>query len=251
MAGIIALANQKGGVGKTTTTLNLGTALAQQGRRVLLVDIDPQASLTDSVGIDTVNLRRSTYEVLRGELSLFDILQPIGMLTIAPATIDLAAAELQLASEIGRERLLINALVRVSSDYDDILIDCPPSLGLLTVNALTSATWVLVPTEGHYLALRGLTQLMESLQKVQERTNPALELLGILPTRFDGRTTHETEVLEALHERFPGRVFEPIPRSIRFAEAPVASKAILEYDPSHPGAEAYRALAEEVLRRVT
>lgn len=248
MARILALANQKGGVGKTTTAINLGAALAARGRRVLLVDVDPQASLTDALGIDASALSKSIYDVLLGEVSLESILQPAAGLTVAPATIDLAAAEMQLISEVGRERLLTDALAPVVAAFDDILIDCPPSLGLLTVNALTAADAVLIPVECHYLALRGLTQLVQSIEKIQKRANPRLRVLGVLPTMYDPRTVHEQEVLEELKGLFPDRVFPPIRRSIRFAETALAGKPMLEYDPSHSGAQAYRSLAEEVLR---
>lgn len=248
MARILALANQKGGVGKTTTAINLGAALAAQGRRVLLVDVDPQASLTDALGIDASALPQSIYNVLLGEVALRDILQVVGNLTIAPATIDLAAADMQLISEVGRERLLTDAVAPVVAEFDDILIDCPPSLGQLTINGLSCADEVLIPITCHYLALRGLEQLMDSIEKVQRRANRRLRLLGVLPTMYEGRTVHEQEVLEELQGRFPRQVFEPVRKSIRFPESTVAGKSLLEYDPTHPGAEAYRALAREVLR---
>ncbi|HEU4321969.1 MAG TPA: AAA family ATPase [Roseiflexaceae bacterium] len=248
MARIIALANQKGGVGKTTSAINLGAALAEAGRRVLLVDCDPQASLTDALKIDAGALERSIYDVLQGEVPLRSILQEVGRITIAPATIDLAAAEMQLINEVGRERILADALAPVVSSFDEILIDCPPSLGLLTINALTAADAVLVPVECHYLALRGLSQLMDSISKIQRRTNPSLTLLGVLPTMYSNQTVHEQEVLGRLQEQFPDQVFTPIRRSIRFAETAVAGRPMIDYDPHHPGGEAYRALAREVLR---
>jgi chromosome partitioning protein len=248
MARIIALANQKGGVGKTTSTINLGAALAECGRRVLLVDVDPQASLTDALGIDASALPHSIYDVLTDGLALTTIVQQVGTLTVAPATIDLAVAEMQLLNEVGREQILSDALATVVDAYDEVLIDCPPSLGILTINALTAADAVIVPVECQYLALRGLTQLMQSIEKIRRRTNPRLILLGVLPTMYDNRTVHEQEVLERLHAQFPHQVFTPIRRSVRFAETTVAGQSMLEYDAQHPGAQAYRALAAEVLR---
>jgi chromosome partitioning protein len=248
MARILALANQKGGVGKTTSAINLGAAMAATGRRVLLVDVDPQASLTDALGIDASHLARSIYDVLLGEVPLSAILQTAGDLTVAPATIDLAAADMQLINEVGRERLLADALAPVTASFDEILIDCPPSLGLLTVNALTAADAVLIPVECHYMALRGLTQLAQSIEKIQRRANARLHILGVLPTMYDPRTIHEHEVLEELQKLFPGKVYAPIRRSIRFAETALAGKPMLDYDPTHAGAQAYRDLAEEVLR---
>ncbi|MEI7646644.1 MAG: ParA family protein [Chloroflexales bacterium] len=248
MARILALANQKGGVGKTTSAINLGAALAVAGRRVLLVDVDPQASLTDALGIDTSQLARSIYDVLMGDALIGDILQRAGRLTVAPATIDLAAADMQLINEVGRERLLADALAPVAAAFDEILIDCPPSLGLLTVNALTAADAVIIPVECHYMALRGLTQLVQSIEKIQRRANARLQLLGVLPTMYDPRTLHEHEVLAELQRLFPGKVYAPIRRSIRFAETALAGKPMLEYDPSHVGAQLYRDLAVEVLR---
>jgi chromosome partitioning protein len=248
MARIIALANQKGGVGKTTTAINLGAALQERGRRVLLVDADPQASLSAALGVDPGALPRSLFEVLTESLAIGEVIQAAGGLTIVPATIDLAAAEVQLLNEVGRERVLADAMAPVTSAYDDILIDCPPTLGILTINALTAASHVLIPVECQFLAIRGLAQLMQSVEKIQRRTNPRLRLLGILPTMYDPRNVHDHDVLTTLEAEFPGRIFKPIRRSVRFAESTLAGKPILSYEGSHPGAKAYRQLAEEVLR---
>lgn len=248
MARIITLANQKGGVGKTTTAINLGAALRERGRRVLLIDADPQASLSAALGVDPGALSRSLFEVLTENLPISDVIQAAGELTIVPATIDLAAAEVQLINEVGRERILADALAPISADYDEILIDCPPTLGILTINALTAASHVLIPVECQFLAIRGLAQLMQSIEKIQRRTNPRLRLLGILPTMYDPRNVHDHDVLTTLEAEFTGRVFLPIRRSVRFAESALAGKPILSYEGGHPGAQAYRELAEEVLR---
>jgi chromosome partitioning protein len=248
MARIITLANQKGGVAKTSSAINLGAALAERQQRVLLVDLDPQSSLTAAMGINPAALQASIYTVIVARQPIREIIQPSERMHIAPATIDLAAAEAHLINEVGREHILGDALADVADDYDFILVDCPPSLGQLTINGLSCADEVLVPITCHYLALRGLEQLMDSIEKVQRRTNRRLRLLGILPTMVEGRTVHEQEVLNELHARFPNQVFSPVRKSIRFPESTVAGKSILEYDPTHPGAEAYRALAQEVLR---
>lgn len=248
MARIITLANQKGGVAKTSSAINLGAALAEHQLRVLLVDLDPQSSLTAAVGINPAALQASIYNVIVARQPIREILQVSGQLHIAPATIDLAGAEAHLINEVGREHILGDALADVADDYDMILVDCPPSLGQLTINGLSCADEVLIPITCHYLALRGMEQLMDSIEKVQRRTNRRLSLLGILPTMLEGRTVHEQDVLNELHARFPDKVFNPVRKSIRFPESTVAGKSILEYDPTHPGAEAYRALAKEIIR---
>lgn len=246
MARIIALANQKGGVSKTTSAINLGAALAEMNRRVLLVDLDPQASLTAALGINPADLPASIHDVLVHKKPLPDTIITAASLRIAPATIDLAAAEIHLLNEVGREQVLAEALADVAETFDDILIDCPPSLGQLTINALTAANQVLVPIECSYLALRGLDQLMDTIAKIRRRSNLHLRLMGVLPTMYEGRTLHEREVLAALRERFPDQVFAPIPRSVRFRDAALAGLPLLAYDSVHPGAAAYRVLAREV-----
>lgn len=248
MTRIITLANQKGGVAKTSSCINLGAALAEQQQRVLLVDLDPQSSLTAAVGINPAALSLSIFNVMVARQPIRDIIQTSGRMQIAPATIDLAAAEAHLVNEVSREHVLGDALADIAEAFDFILIDCPPSLGQLTINGLSCADEVLIPITCHYLALRGLEQLMDSIEKVQRRANRRLRVLGVLPTMVEGRTVHEQEVLGELHARFPNAVFEPIRKSIRFPESTVAGKPLLEYDPAHAGSEAYRALAREVLR---
>lgn len=250
MAHLLAVANQKGGVGKTTTTINLGAALAQAGRRVLLIDLDPQASLTAAVGIDETTLTHSLYNVLTGEAELGDVLLTAHGLTVAPASIDLAAAELQLISEVGRERVLAEALVDHLDAFDDILIDCPPSLGILTLNALSAADEVLIPVQCHFLALRGLAMLFTSIEKIRRRSNPRLKIRGILPTMYDSRNAHEREVVADLTARYGNLVFPPVKRSTRFADSTLAGQPMLDFDARHAGSQVYRDLAAEVLRVV-
>ncbi len=246
MAQIIALANQKGGVAKTSSTINLGAALSELCRRVLLIDLDPQASLSAALGINVAELQSSVHDVFVHKTPLADVIVAAAGMHIAPATIDLAAAEVHLLSEIGREQVLSDALADVAEQFDDILIDCPPSLGQLTINALTAADAVLIPIECSYLALRGLDQLIDTITKIRRRSNPQLRLLGVLPTLYDGRTLHEREVLDNLRARFPDQVFAPIPRSVRFRDCTLAGVPLLTYDTAHPGAAAYRALALRV-----
>jgi len=250
---VIALCNQKGGVGKTTTTINLGAALAETGRRVLLVDFDPQGSLSVGLGVNPHNLDRSIYNLLLGRnVDTADVILPTRTpnLDLLPANIDLSAAEVQLVSEVAREQTLRRVLRPVRNVYDVILIDCAPSLGLLTVNALTAADRVLMPLELEFFALRGIALLTDTIEKVQERLNPDLEILGILGTMFDSRTIHGREVLERAVEAFGDDVFHTvIRRTIKFPETTVAGEPITSYASSSPGAAAYRQLAREVLVR--
>jgi chromosome partitioning protein len=253
-ARIVALANQKGGVGKTTTAINLGAALAEKGFRVLLVDFDPQGGCGIGLGVEPATLDLSVYNVLLDRsIDVDDVIHKTSVhdLDLLPSNIDLAAAELLLVQEVAREQTLLRVLAPLRAKYDFILIDCPPSLGLLTINALTAADGVLVPIECEYYALRGMALLMDSIDRVRERLNPRLRVEGILATMYDGRTLHGKEVLARVREAFGRRLFETIVRkTIRFAEAPVVGEPILSYAPASPGAEAYRELAEEVMGRV-
>jgi len=245
---VIALANQKGGVAKTTTTLNLGVALAERGKRVLAVDLDPQSNLTMSQGIDPDDLERSMFDVLVHKTPIEDIIVQREV-DLAVASIDLAGAELAMSSMIGRERALQKALLPLRSTYEYVLVDTPPSLGLLTINALTAADSVIVPVQCEYLSLRGLIQLENTLSMIRENLNPDVRIRGILPTMFDGRTLHSREAVEILQENFGTLVFETrIRKTIRYAEAPVKGTSVLKYDSNGTAARAYRELAQEVLR---
>jgi chromosome partitioning protein len=245
---VIALANQKGGVAKTTTTLNLGVALVERGKRVLCVDLDPQSNLTMSQGVDPDELDRTMFDVLVHKTPLEDVILE-REIDLAPSSIDLAGAELALSSMIGRERALQKALLPVRGRYDYVLIDTPPSLGLLTINALTAADGVIVPVQCEYLSLRGLIQLENTLTMIRENLNPDVRIAGILPTMFDGRTLHSREAVEILQENFGDLVFETkIRKTIRYAEAPVKGTSVLKYDSKGKAAKAYRDLAGEVLR---
>jgi len=247
MAHVIAFANQKGGVAKTTSTVNLGAALREHDLRVLAVDMDPQGNLTMSQGIDTESLEKSMYDVLVHRTPIEDVIYE-RELDVAASTIDLAGAEMALATMIGRERALQRALDAVRDNYDYILIDTPPSLGLLTINALTASEGVIVPVQCEYLSLRGLLQLERTLEMIRENLNPDVHIQGILPTLFDARTHHGKESIEVLRENFGELVFDTVVRkTIKFAEAPVGGTSVLKYDPKGRGAESYRALAREVL----
>jgi len=244
---VIAFANQKGGVAKTTTTLNLAVAFAERGLRVLAVDLDPQGNLTMSQGIDPDTLEISMYDVLVHHTSIREVIRRREV-DVACSSIDLAGAEIAMSTQIGRERSLEKALKPILSDYDFICIDTPPSLGLLTINALTAADKVIVPVQCEYLSMRGLIQLQNTLQMIRENLNPDVEIEGILPTLMDTRTVHAKEAIEILEENFGDRVFAArIKKTIRFAEAPVKGQSVMSYDPTGEAAALYRDLAKEVL----
>ena len=246
-ARVIAFANQKGGVAKTTTTLNLAAAFAEEGHRVLCVDLDPQGNLTMSQGIDPEVIELSMFDVLVHDRPILDVIHHREM-DVAASSIDLAGAEIAMSTKIGRERSLEKALRAVGDAYDFVCIDTPPSLGLLTINALTAADKVIVPVQCEYLSMRGLIQLQNTLAMIRENLNPDVEIAGILPTMVDTRTLHAREAIEILEENFGDRVFGArIRKTIRFAEAPVKGMSVLKYDPNGPAAESYRRLAKEVL----
>ncbi|HEX5928981.1 MAG TPA: AAA family ATPase [Solirubrobacterales bacterium] len=246
-AEVIAFANQKGGVAKTTTTLNLAVAFAESGYRVLCVDLDPQGNLTMSQGIDPDKVEKSLYDVLVNDMPIAEIIQK-REIDIAVASIDLAGAEIAMSTKIGRERSLEKALKEVGGDYDFVCIDTPPSLGLLTINALTAASKVIVPVQCEYLSMRGLVQLQNTLRMIQENLNPDVKIEGILPTMLDSRTVHAKEAVEILEENFGDLVFRSrIKKAIKFAEAPVKGSSVLKYDSGSSAANYYRELAKEVL----
>ncbi|WP_168627598.1 MULTISPECIES: ParA family protein [unclassified Cryobacterium] len=250
-ARIIALCNQKGGVGKTTTTINLGASLAEYGRKVLAVDFDPQGALSAGLAVQTHDVP-TVYDLLLSNQDPHEAIQKTGVpnLDVIPANIDLSAAEVHLVNEVAREQILARVLRRVANDYDVILIDCQPSLGILTVNALTASHGVLIPLECEFFALRGVALLVETIDKVRDRLNPALELDGILATMFDSRTLHSREVLERVVETFTDRVFETvIGRTVKFPDASVAAAPITAFAPEHQAAESYRQLARELVYR--
>ncbi len=251
MARIVSLANQKGGVGKTTTTINLGAALAELGKRVLLVDFDPQGALSVGLGINPMSLDVTVYNLLLDKSvdpEQAILRTKVLNLEILPSNIDLSAAEIVLVSEVAREQALKRALAPVRHNFDYVLIDCPPSLGLLTVNALTASDGVVIPLECEYFALRGMALLMDTVEKVRDRLNPDVRLEGIIPTMYDGRTLHGREVLERVRDAFGPYLYKTIiRRTIRFAEAPVAGEPILSYAADSKGSADYRALAKEVL----
>lgn len=244
---VYVFANQKGGVAKTTTTLNLAVAFAESGHRVLLVDLDPQGNLTMSQGIDPDDVEKSMYDVLVDRMPISEIVQR-SEVDIAVSSIDLAGAEIAMSTQIGRERSLQKALKEVEGDYDFVCIDTPPSLGLLTINALTAADRVIVPVQCEYLSMRGLVQLQNTLEMIRENLNPDVQIEGILPTMLDSRTVHAKEAVEILEENFGDLVFKSrIKKAIKFAEAPVKGSSVLKYDSGSNAAKYYRDLAEEVL----
>jgi chromosome partitioning protein len=246
-AQVIVLANQKGGVAKTTTTLNLGVAFAEQGYRVLLIDLDPQGNLTMSQGLNPDTIERSMFDVLVHRMPMDQVIVAREV-DVAVSSIDLAGADMALSSQIGRERALEKALAPIKDRYDFIFIDTPPSLGLLTINAFVAATGVIVPVQTEYLSLRGLVQLENTLAMVRENLNPRVEIVGIVPTMYDRRLTHSREADEILRENFGDLVYNTrIRKTVRFAEAPVKGVSVLNYEPTGEAAAMYRDLAKEVL----
>ena len=254
-ATIIAMCNQKGGVGKTTSTINLGACLAEAGRRVLLVDLDPQGALSAGLGVPHYELEVTVYNLLvDSHSSIHNAIHKTAVhgLDLVPANIDLSAAEIQLVNEVGREQTLARALRPVMKDYDYIILDCQPSLGLLTVNALACAHGVIIPMECEYFSLRGLALLTDTVEKVRDRLNFNLEIVGILVTMFDRRTTHAREVMSRVVEVFEDRVFDTvITRTVRFPETSVAGEPIITWAPNSQGAQQYRQLAREVIERTS
>ncbi|WP_142658653.1 ParA family protein [Enterococcus faecium] len=252
MAQIISVANQKGGVGKTTTTVNLGACLASLGKKVLLVDMDAQGNATSGVGIRKPDVTKDIYDVLVNELPIDEatLITEHENLSIVPATLRLAGAEIELTSMMARESRLKGSLAEVSSQYDYILIDCPPSLGHLTINSFTASDSILIPVQCEYYALEGLSQLLNTVRLVQKHFNPELEIEGVLLTMYDARTNLGNEVVEEVRKYFREKVYETIiPRNIRLSEAPSHGKPIIDYDPRSRGAEVYQALAKEVVSR--
>ncbi len=255
MSKIFAITNQKGGVGKTTTSINLATYLAAAGRKVLLVDMDPQANTSSGIGV-LKNVRQYTiYDLLvqpDEEVTIFDVIVPTARreLVVAPCTVDLAGAEMELVGEIARENKLRQALEPIKSRCDYIIIDCPPSLGLLTINALVAADGLIIPIQCEYLALEGLSQLLNTVNIVKSKLNPSLYVAGVVLTMFDPRTRLAGDIVREVRNHFPTEVFQTvISRNVRLSEAPSFGQSILDYDPHSPGAMAYRALAEEVMAR--
>lgn len=250
-AKIYALAQQKGGVGKTTTAINLGAALVERGRKVLLVDVDPQGALSAGLGLDPLELKQTVYNVLRGEVEAAAVLHETEAgVSLLPANIDLAASEIELVSEPGRERILKEKLAALAEAYDYVLIDCPPSLSLLTLNALSASSGVIIPVQTQYFALRGLDLLFKTIEKVQKRINPGLKVVAILPTMHDARTLHAREVIEELRTTYGALVCNTaIPLTVKLPDSAMAGQSVLKFSPGSPATEAYRQLAEEVEAR--
>lgn len=253
MGKIIAIANQKGGVGKTTTTINLGYSLSASGKKVLCIDMDPQSNMTSGFGIDNSSLDCTTYNILIEERNIKEALitlNEMNGISIVPSSIQLAGAEIELVPMLSREFRLKNSLKDIKDDYDFILIDCPPSLGLLTINALTAADSVLVPIQCEYYALEGLTQLMNTINLIKKNINHSLEIEGVVLTMFNARTNLSIQVVDEVKKYFKGKVYGTIiPRNIRLGEAPSFGKPISLYDPHSKGAEAYEELAKEIIER--
>lgn len=250
MAQIIALANQKGGVGKTTTAINLGAALSKKGKKVLLIDIDAQGNATSGVGIDKSEIENDVYQVIVNGVAIQDAIIATEHFDIVPATLDLAGAEIELASLMARETRLKSALDEIKDNYDYILIDNPPALSLLTINAFTAANSILVPVQTEYYALEGLGQLLNTIEQVQKHFNPNLHVEGVLLTMYDVRTNLSKQVTEQVREYFGDKVYQTmIPRNVRLSEAPSFGQVIFDYDPKSAGADYYNKLAEEVLDR--
>lgn len=249
---VYALAQQKGGVGKTTTAINLGAALVERGRKVLLLDADPQGALSAGLGLDPLALKETIYDVLRSpkcELAGIISRTETGC-DLAPANIDLAASEIELVSEPGREQILKNKLTTVTKKYDYVLIDCPPSLSLLTLNALTAANGVIIPVQTQYFALRGMDLLFSTIEKVRTRLNPLLTIIGILPTMYDARTVHSREVIEEMRQSYGKQVFDTaIPFTVKLPDSNMAGQSIMKFNANSPATTAYRSLAEEVEAR--
>ena len=252
MGRVIAVANQKGGVGKTTTAINLSACLAEKGQKVLAIDMDPQGNMTSGLGIDKDEVEKNIYDLMIGQAGVDEVLQKeaIENLDVIPTSIDLSAAEIELIGVDDKEFIIRNAVQPIKDDYDYIIIDCPPSLSMLTINAMTTADSVLVPIQCEYYALEGLSQLIHTVELVKERLNPVLEIEGVVFTMYDARTNLSLQVVENVKENLQQNIYKTIiPRNVRLAEAPSYGQPITLYDPRSTGAEAYRLLAEEVINR--